>query len=129
MKLSPKTYAQTLIESTNPDNIKSVASNFWRVLQKNKQYKDFTKIVESLNIEDAKKQDKILVDIYSENELNINEILEITNTLEKKFKKSIILQKNIKKNLHGGVLIKTEDEVFDLSINNKIEQLKRIIIQ
>ena len=54
--------------------MKTIARNFWHILQKNKQYRDLPKILEALDIESAAAEGKTLVKVYSDKELSNSEI-------------------------------------------------------
>ena len=125
-KIKPEIYAKSLIESAKPDNLKVVAKNLWHLLQKNKQYKDLSCIVESLDTEYAKSQKMILAKVYSEKALTEVELTSIKQKLTKKINKDIIIKNILKQNLVGFV-VKVDDNVIDLSINGKVEDLKKLL--
>ena len=140
MKILPKIYAKTLIDTANANNVKKIAANFWYKLQKNKQYKDLPKVLEMIDEEAAEAENKILVKIYSKNALSVTETETISKNLEKKFNKviisekqvpsvsrkqtSFILQNHIGKDITGTV-VKVGDKIIDMSLENKINKLKK----
>jgi len=124
MKIKPQIYAQTLIQSAQNDNLKKIARNFWYKLQKNKQYKDLPKILDMIDLESAKSQNKILAKVYSENELTISETQTIQTNLEKKLQKAVIIKNIIKKNV-TGFIIKIDNKIFDLSLEGRLDKLKK----
>jgi len=126
MKLSAKIYAQTLIQSATEDNLKKLAKSFWYKLQKNKQYKDMGKVLEAIDEESARAENKILAKIYSKNEISDTDKITISEKLKKKFEKEIILQNIIGKNI-TGIIVKVEDKIIDLSLEGKINRLRKII--
>jgi len=125
MKLKPSIYAKTLVELTKTDP-KTAARRFWFYLQKNKQYKDLPKILDLIEKEEARQNNQISAEVFSENKLEDKDLSELETRLEKHFGKTVVLQNKIKKNI-GGIIVKTEEEVLDLSLNDKIERLKRIM--
>lgn len=126
MKVKPQIYAQTLIESAKSDNLKVLARKFWKVLQKNKQYRDLGQVIDALDVEQARIDNKILTKVYSKNALTEPESQTITEKLEKKFKKAIILKNIVGKNI-TGVIVEVEGKVMDLSVEDKINRLKKVI--
>jgi F0F1-type ATP synthase delta subunit len=126
MKISPKNYANALIGSAKSDNLRTIARNFWYKLQKNKQYKDMGKVLEAIDEESAKLDNKILAKIYSKNEISESEKITISAKLTKKFEKEIILQNIIGKNI-TGIIVKVEDKIIDLTLENKVNRLRKII--
>lgn len=126
MKVKPQIYAQALIESARSDNLKVVARKFWKVLQKNKQYRDLGQVIDALDVEQARIDDKILAKVYSKNALTDLENQTISEKLEKKFKKPIILKNIVGKNI-TGIIIEIDGKIMDLSVEDKINRLKIIL--
>lgn len=125
MKISPKIYAKALVESAGRDN-KNIAARFWASLQKNKQYKDLPKILDLMDEVAAERDGKILAKIYGKNELSEPEKKTISEKLEIKFEKQVIL-KFYPANV-TGIVIKVDDTIVDLSVENKINRLKKVLI-
>ena len=126
MKIKPEQFAQTLIASAKPDNLKLLAENFWHILQKNKQYKDLLKILDALDIESVKQEGKVLAKVYSDKALSETEIKSISEKLNTICKKPTIIR-NIVKSSVNGVEIVVDDQVIDLSLTGKIENLRKQI--
>lgn len=124
-KIKPKIYAELLLEAIKEkaDN-KKVAANFWHILQKNKQYKDMSKILDLLDQEYAKQNGMILAKVFSEAKLDEATIAEIKNKIEKKFDQKVSIRNIIKENW-GGITVEADDKIVDLSILGKINNLKR----
>lgn len=144
MKIKPTIYAEALIESATGGNLKEIAARFWNLLQKNKQYKDMPKILELIEEESAKKNGQVLAKVYSEKELTDAEKKEICEKLNCHYSSSpavgrveksnvssrprsnnSIVIKNIIKPNNGGITVKIDDKLIDLSTDGKIEGLKR----
>jgi len=127
MKITPEQYAKVLIAGMEQGNIKDIAKNFWYKLQRNNQHKDLSKILECLDSEYAKQNNKILVKVYSEKKLDGSQIEEIKDKLTKQFKKDLILKNIITPNRTAGIIVKVDDMEIDLSLENKINQLKQVL--
>jgi len=122
MKLKPQQYAETLIELSS-NNLEDVASRFWLKLQKNKQYKDLPIILEIMETEAAKHDGKVLIKVYSDELLEENEMAAIEAKIKSFLGQDIVTKNFIKKNLRGGVIIKTDENIVDLSLKGKLEKL------
>jgi F0F1-type ATP synthase delta subunit len=125
MKISPKIYAKSLIESAQDNNLKNIATKFWYILQKNKQYKDLTKVMDAIDEQAAEKENKVLVKIYAKESPSEAELQILTEKIEKKLGKKIIT-KILSSNI-TGYLIKADDKIIDLSLENKVNRLKKIL--
>jgi len=141
MKITPQQYAQVLIASMKDGNVSDVAKSFWRKLQKNGQYKDLSKIMNTLDKEYAKANDKVLAEIYSEKELSNEQIKSLEQKIakeyssndSKKFKtdsshpaasnNKIIIRNIIKKDI-TGIIIKVNGTEINLSLESKVNRLK-----
>jgi len=126
MKIKPQIYAQALIESANKNNLKEIAALIWRKIQKNNQSKEIPQIIEALDTQYAKANNLILAKIYSGTELSPVELEELEKKLIKRYGKKVLIKTIIKGNLIGYT-IKVNDRIIDLSVNNKINRLKKII--
>jgi F-type H+-transporting ATPase subunit delta len=122
MKLKPQQYAETLIELSS-NNLEDVASRFWLKLQKNKQYKDLPIILEIMETEAAKHDGKVLIKVYSDELMEENEMAAIEAKIKSFLGQDIVTKNFIKKNLRGGVIIKTDENIVDLSLKGKLEKL------
>lgn len=144
MKIKPQIYAQLLVESLkNKADFAAIAENLWHILQKNKQYRDLPKILELIDQEYARQENSVLAKVYSEKALSAEEIEEIKNKLKKysssprearveRFSTSsnnkVVIKNIINKN-YGGITLKVDDKIIDLSVIGKIEKLKTKLIQ
>lgn len=125
MKIKPLIYAKTLVESAGANN-QQIAKRFWYALQKNKQYKDLPKILDLFDQEAAIKENKKLVLIYSKNSLDTSSLLEIERKFQNKLNFPIILKNIIGKNI-TGLIARTDDQYIDLTLENKVKRLSRIL--
>ena len=123
MKIKSRLYAQALVELSAEVDKKKVAKVFWEKLQKNHQYKDMGRILDLMDEESAKKDNKILAKIYSQNELSTQEETTLKKNLEKLTKKEIILKKYLKTDA-TGIIAKLDDFIIDYSLEGKIQKLK-----
>jgi len=103
------------------EKLKLIAKNFWRLLQKNKQYRELPKIMTSLCEMSAMKRGKTTVKVFSSNfEADFDSIFQ--KRIEKIVKKEIIFEK-ITKSVNDGPVFVYEDKIIDLSSRNLISKL------
>lgn len=126
MKIKPQIYAKTLLEIKPNANLKQISQKFWRLLQKNKQYRELPKILDLLDFEFAQKNGCIFTKVYSSFPLNETEKNTITAQLKNRFKKEVIVQNIIKQGI-TGIIVKADDKILDLSLESKAKKLKRIL--
>jgi len=153
MKIPPSIYAKSLIELTESGE-KNIAGRFWHLLQKNKQYKDLTKILDVLDEEYAKKNNQVLVKVYSDEKLDENVLQDIKSRLSshpgqalhqygtsrklvsgsqlgrempKQVRHDDIIIKNFIKPDITGIIVQVDDKIIDLTAEDKIKRLKKII--
>jgi len=126
MKISPRIYAKSLVETAGKDNEK-VARRFWHILQKNKQYRDLPKVLDAIDEEYAKLNGLGVAQVFSSAALALDEQAEITKRLETKFGYKVFLKQTIKPNL-TGLMVKLNNQIIDMTLENKTEKLKNILI-
>jgi len=129
MKIKSEIYAQTLIDAISENKMtkENIAKYFWYSLQRNGQYKNFYDILDRLNQVYADKTGSIFAQVCSVKTLEENELIKIKQKLEIKYKKKIILENIIRKNMIAGFIVKIEDTEIDLSLKGKITRLKQLL--
>jgi len=83
--------------------------------------------LELLDLESAKKNNLVLAKVYSEQELDANELEEIEVKIEKKISRKTVIKNIIKENW-GGITVEVDGKIVDLSIEGKVNNLKRKLI-
>jgi len=150
MKIKPQIYAKTLVELAPGGDLKKIARSFWVNLQKNKQSKDLKKIVELIDEESAVYEHKILARVYSKNALSQSDLELIKEKIAKRILEPsgnstsgiqnldsrsgshpvgndrVVLKNEIGKNITGFV-VKVQDKILDLSLENKVNKLKKAL--
>jgi len=125
MKLSPRIYAKTLVESAGGDS-KKIAARFWHVLDKNKQYRELSKILDLVDAEYAQTENQVFTKVFSAEALQPGALQEIETQLKNRLKKEILL-KNIVKSGITSIIVKAGDQIIDLSLENKANKLKKVL--
>jgi len=132
MKISAKQYAQVLYELTrgkSEGEAGVVIEKFAGELARNKQLSLVQKIIE--NFEKIYNQENGILEAKVESafELGENEIEKVKKYLLEKYKvEEIVLENKINSEVKGGVIIKTGDEILDLSVAGNLNRLKKELI-
>jgi F-type H+-transporting ATPase subunit delta len=127
MKVTPKQYAEALLESLENVSAKDqdlVVNNFAQVLADNNDLRLFEQIAEEFHKLELKKKNVQLVELTSARPLSRENERDILDKLNKMVKGDIELKKKIDEKLIGGVVIRMEDKIIDASTKNSLEQLK-----
>lgn len=90
-----------------------------RILYLKEKYLQFRQIY-------LKRNNTVSAKVMSVIPLDENQREELKVTLEKKYKKTIILEEEIDKTLIGGILLRVGNEVIDGSIRGRLEKLNEI---
>jgi len=103
--------------------------NFLKVLVDKNRFFVFSDILDSFNV--------ALDDINNISRIRVTSAVEMTdesrnklkNKLEEKLKKNVILDLNINSNIIAGLVIEMGDNVIDMSLKHKLEDLSKNIIR
>ncbi|KKP80377.1 MAG: ATP synthase F1 subunit delta [Candidatus Moranbacteria bacterium RIFOXYA12_FULL_35_19] len=133
MKITANQYAKTLfelIDNKPSQDVEKIIYNFVRVVKKNKQIKLFPGILERLSFIWNNKYKIAEAKIISAEELNEKDEKKIKDYLKEKYKvEKVVISKEIDKNIIGGFIIKTGDDIVDQSISGKIKKLRENLIK
>ena len=125
-KLSNKQYAIALYESTSgidEKDLKQVIENFVALLHKNHKMRQSNNIIKEF-IKYAKKENGIMdIEITTAHKMDEKTIEEIKNI----FGKNTESVEKQNKDILGGVIIKTENVIFDGSVKTQLNKLKNKI--
>ena len=67
--------------------------------------------------------------IYSSKKLNDNYLNRIVESFKKKLNKRVVLKNEIDPSLIGGIKIVLRNDIYDASIKNKLDNLKKMLIK
>ena len=133
MKITPKQYAEALLETVkgkNEKEIKKIISDLVRVLAANNDLGKAELIIRELNKISNKAEGILEVKIKSANELEKDTLKMVSEYLEKKTgSKKIVISQEIDKDLLGGVLISFDDKIIDNSLKNQLCNFKNKIVK
>ena len=116
-----------IIEKVFTNEIDALIINFLKVLVDKNRFFVFSDILDSFNV--------ALDDINNISRIRVTSAVEMTdesrnklkNKLEEKLKKNVILDLNINSNIIAGLVIEMGDNVIDMSLKHKFEDLSRSI--
>jgi len=77
----------------------------------------------------SQKRGELKAELKSAKELSNDEILKITDELNKSFKSKIKLNYKYDKDLIGGLMIQVGSTMVDTSIKNKLQQIENRMIE
>lgn len=128
MKIKSDQYAAALLESIKSENdLKKIAQNFWYFLQKNGQYRDLDKILVALEAEYTRRNNIVIASVTTAQPLSVAENRAISEKLEKRFNKKVIIKENIKNEMIAGMVVRVGDIEIDSSIFGRTNNLKKIL--
>lgn len=109
------------------EKISELTIRFFMLLtEKSREYL-FVSIAREFELIYNEEHNRLPVTIYSSIELDKNSQVDIQNKLADWTKKSIMPDYKIDNNMLGGLKINISDWVFDASIQNQLEKLKKVL--
>ncbi len=128
MKITPKKYAESLLEATKGKSKKEVTEIVARlvdIMAVNKDLNKFESVLKYFSKYWNAKNGIVVVDVVMANELN----KKMTNDLNDFILKMLDVEKikvrsKIDKSILGGVVIKQGDTIYDGSLRNRLYSLK-----
>lgn len=117
------------IQETLEGKIHQTTLNFLLTLLDENRFFVFKTIFELFkkDVEDIK--NKITIDVTSAVELETDEKENLRNKLATKLSKDVILTCQIDKDILGGLVVKHEDDILDLSLRTHFDVLRKSIIK
>jgi len=124
MKRSLKEIARLTSNNLKEEKIGQLAKTVWRELQTNKKFGNLDALLAQIRKLEAAKADSKIAEIYSTKELETPIKDELVKKLEQRTKSKILPIYKTNKRLLGGIKIKVEDEVIDVSWQGKLQLIK-----
>lgn len=125
-KSSNKQYAKALFEVTKNlkgENLTKVLKKFIAILVRNHKLKQADRIINEF-VKISKKEEGISeIEISSVRKLDVETVTKIKKIFGSKVEESELLDEK----LIGGVVIKTEDKIFDVSIKTQLNKFKQLL--
>lgn len=127
-KITPKQYAKALylaIQDKKEEERPEIFDNFLKLIWQRKDGKNLNKILRSFEIVYKKNEGILEARIVSARQLTAELKNQINVWLKKNENQSIFLEEEIDSSLLGGVVLRYEDTVYDLSLKNLISNLQK----
>ena len=124
MKRTINDLADITANKLKSDNVESLAKSLWFELQRQKKLSNLDQLIAEVRRRKAREENRIIVEIFSSVELEEVEKNDINEKLEKKLDSKIMPRYKIDSSLLGGLKIKINDDVLDLSWRGKLEKIK-----
>lgn len=116
--------ASDISQSLNTNNVSACAISAWKTLQQSGGLSKLDRFIGEIKEGRAHRDNELYVRILSARELSEDEKESIVAKLRNKMGRTVTADFAIDKKLLGGLVIKTKDEILDISWKGKLEQLK-----
>ncbi|QCI17431.1 F0F1 ATP synthase subunit delta [Buchnera aphidicola (Acyrthosiphon lactucae)] len=120
--LSPE-YLSLVFTTISSDIINENAKNLIKLLAKNQRFKILNNILKQFLKLESYYKDIIIVELRSAFTLKEKQINRIKKILEESFLRKVKFIYKVNPEILDGIIIKVNDTVFDLSIQNHLKQL------
>ncbi|MGN1124741.1 MAG: ATP synthase F1 subunit delta [Candidatus Gastranaerophilaceae bacterium] len=118
-----------VISAVFSNEIDTLLVNFLKILVERDRFAIISDIIAVYNTLLDKVNDVARIEVISAVELNENEKTRIYDKLVEKIHKQISVKYNIDKSVIAGLVFKMGDDLFDMSVSRKLENLKKAVIK
>lgn len=118
-----------IIDRVFSNEIDALIINFLKILVDKNRFDAFDEILNSYNKAIDKVNNISRVDVTSAVEMNDEAKNKLKNKLEEKMKLNVILNLNVNPDIIAGLVIKIGDNVIDMSLKHKLEDLSKNIMR
>jgi len=126
MKYSLAELARVSQDSLDRQNLSRLAKTLWLELQRQKKFNQLDRLLRLIDEEKAKRDGKIMVKVTSAQKLDEQMKLDIAKKIESKTGLKAETSFSEDQSILGGLKIKIQDEVLDLSWRGKLEKIKQM---
>ena len=127
MATALRAYARALyeaVEGKKKPEVKTLVTNFLQVLKEKNQLSKINEIISEIEKIDDMENHRIQAEIISATRLDEAVMKKIEKILQKRTgAKEIVWEKKIDKQILGGVILKFQDSILDLSLATRINAL------
>lgn len=114
-----------IIDNVFSKSVNKLFLNFFYVIIDNQRFEVLSDIFDSFEELYNEYNNHMVVTAYTTTELTDNELEELSGKLEVKYKRKVQLDNIIDKNVIGGVKLQIGDEIFDNTVRQKIDNLRK----
>ena len=112
-----------LAQSQDDLELDKSMQNLLKVMADNQRLAVLAEVSTQFEVLKAEKEGSIKVKVISTFAVKANQKKELTQALEKRFGKSVDIEVEIDRKLMGGWLIRANDQVIDLTVRGRMQQL------
>jgi F-type H+-transporting ATPase subunit delta len=124
MKRNLKEIADLTSENLNEANLSRLAKTVWIELQSNKKFNSLDQLLARVRRLQAEKAKSKIAEITSAEELEPADKAELLKRIEQKVNNKILPIYRLDRNLLGGIKVKVEDELLDISWRGKLQLIQ-----
>lgn len=132
MKITASQYAKSLygaIQEKSQQEIDVVIANLFKVMQKNGQMKMARKVVEKFSDLWKKENGIVEAEIITRHKMQDSMVKKIEDFLKEKYRaKEVVLVQKVDEGIKGGIIIKVGDELIDASVERRLAELKKMLM-
>lgn len=132
MKITASQYAKSLhgaIQEKSQHETDVVIANLFKVLQKNGQMKLARKVVEKFSDLWNKENGIVEAEIATRHKMQDSMVKKIEDFLKEKYRaKEVVLVQKVDEGIKGGIIIKVGDELIDASVERRLMELKKMLM-
>lgn len=118
-----------IIDKVFANEIDNLIINFLKLLVDRNRFDTFRDILDSYNIALDDKNNISRIKVISAVQMSDDAKNKLKNKLETKLKKNVVFDLDIDPNIIAGLVIKLGDNVIDMSLKHKLEDLSKNIIR
>lgn len=107
---------------------KSIVHSFLAYLKEHRLINFIPEILKELENLNLKETDTVAANIASKEKLDDQTVKQIIKILKDKTKQNVLIKENIDENIIGGLVIKYQDKLIDLSLKNQLNNLHKQLI-
>jgi F-type H+-transporting ATPase subunit delta len=120
-----KILAKAIYQAMQDKDNKEIIANFSSYLKDHRLVYLIPVILKELEKINLIATDHIAASVTSKDELDNKEVNKIKNIIEERSKKKVIIKQELDQNILGGVVIKYQDKLLDLSLKKQLNNLSK----
>ena len=120
-----KILAKAIYQAMQDKDNKEIISNFSNYLKDHRLVYLIPVVLIELEKINLKTTDYIAAMITSKDKLDNKEVNKIKNIIEQRSSKKVIIKEQLNQNILGGVVIKYQDKLLDLSLKKQLNNLSK----